>query len=159
MDSKPLLIDSNLLAKAAAAAADSPRRRKNLNFHTSKHEGANRLLNAVEPGSYVQPHRHLDADKDETLVVVRGSFGLVFFDEAGNVTETAIAKAAGDVVGVNIPHGTYHSLVALEPGSVFFEAKAGPYTPITDAERAPWAPRESEPQVPAYLRKLEALFV
>jgi len=159
MDSKPLLIDSKLLAKAAAAAADSPRRRKNLNFHTPQHEGANRLLNAVEPGSYVQPHRHLDADKDETLVVVRGSFGLVFFDEAGNVTQTAIAKATGDVVGVNIPHGTYHSLIAMEPGSVFFEAKAGPYVPITDAERAPWAPREGEPQAPAYLRKLEALFV
>src|SRR5215475_11966738 len=68
MDSKPLLIDSKLLAQAAAAAADSPRRRKNLNFHTPEHEGANRLLNAVEPGSYVQPHRHLDADKDETLI-------------------------------------------------------------------------------------------
>ena len=106
----------------------------------------------------MQPHRHLDADKDETLVVVCGSFGLVFFDEAGNVTQTALAKAAGDVVGVNIPHGIYHSLVALEPGSVFFEAKAGPYVPITDAERAPWAPREGEPQVAAYLRKLEALF-
>jgi cupin fold WbuC family metalloprotein len=159
MDSKPLLIDSKLLSSAAAAAADSPRRRKNLNFHTSEHEAANRLLNAVEPGSYVQPHRHLDADKDETLIVVRGSFGLVFFDEAGNVTQTAIAKAAGDVVGVNIPHGTYHSLVAMEPGSVFFEAKAGPHVAITDAERAPWAPREGEPEVAAYLRKLEALFV
>jgi len=159
MDSKPLLIDSKLLSKAAAAAADSPRRRKNFNFHTPEHEGANRLLNAVEPGSYVQPHRHLDADKDETLVVVRGSFGLVFFDQTGNVTQTAVAKAAGDVVGVNIPHGTYHSLVALEPGSVFFEAKAGPYVPIADAERAPWAPREGEAQVAAYLRKLEGLFV
>ena len=159
MDSKPLLIDSKLLSKAAAAAADSPRRRKNFNFHTPEHEGANRLLNAVEPGSYVQPHRHLDADKDETLVVVRGSFGRVFFDQTGNVTQTAVAKAAGDVVGVNIPHGTYHSLVALEPGSVFFEAKAGPYVPIADAERAPWAPREGEAQVAAYLRKLEGLFV
>jgi len=159
MGSKPLLIDSKLLSKAAAAAADSPRRRKNFNFHTPEHEGANRLLNAVEPGSYVQPHRHLDADKDETLVVVRGSFGLVFFDQTGNVTQTAVAKAAGDVVGVNIPHGTYHSLVALEPGSVFFEAKAGPYVPIADAERAPWAPREGEAQVAAYLRKLEGLFV
>ena len=159
MDSKPLLIDSSLLGKATAEAAANPRRRKNFNFHTPEHQGANRLLNAVEPGSYVQPHRHLDPHKDETLVVVRGSFGLVFFDEAGNVTQTAIARAAGDVVGVNIPHGTYHSLVAMEPGSVFFEAKAGPYVPITDAERAPWAPREGEPEAAAYLRRLEALFL
>jgi len=159
MEDKPLLIDAFLLGSTAAQAAASPRRRKNFNFHTPEHEGANRLLNAVHPGSYIQPHRHLDADKDETLVVVRGSFGLVFFDAAGNVTQTAIAKAAGDVVGVNIPHGIYHSLVAIEPGSVFFEAKAGPYVPIGDAEWAPWAPRESEPEAAAYLRRLEALFL
>jgi len=62
------------------------------------------------------------------------------------------------VLGADIPHGVYHSVVALEPGSVFFEAKAGPYVPIRDAERAPWAPRESEPAVAAYLEQLERLF-
>lgn len=155
---QPILIDKLLLDQSTEAALASPRRRKNHNFHTTEAEGANRLLNAVEPGSYIQPHRHLDPSKDETFVVVRGRFGLVLFGEAGDVTQTAILEAGADTVGANIPHGTYHTLVSLRPGSVFFEAKAGPYVPISDAERAPWAPHEGEPGAQEYLVALEHLF-
>jgi len=158
MTAKPQLISRAALDSLSAEARASARQRKNYNFHASESDLANRLLNAVEPGSYVQPHRHLDPGKDETFVVVRGSFGVVFFDESGAVAQTAVAQAGGEVCGANIPHGVYHSLVALEPGSVFFEAKAGPYVPISDAERAPWAPREGEPVVAAYLERLERLF-
>jgi cupin fold WbuC family metalloprotein len=156
--SQPILIDNQLLDQTSGAALASPRRRKNHNFHVSEAEGANRLLNAVEPGSYIQPHRHLDPNKDETFVVVRGRFGLVLFDEAGGIARTARLGAGAEAVGANIPHGTYHTLVSLQPGSVFFEAKAGPYVPISDAERAPWAPREGHPGASGYLAELERLF-
>ncbi len=152
------LINNYLLDETSEAARKSARRRKNHNFHVSEAEGVNRLLNAVEPGSYIQPHCHFDPNKDETFVVVRGRFGLVLFDKGGNVVRTAILAAGADAVGANIPHGTYHTLVSLEPGSVFFEAKAGPYQPISDAERAPWAPGEGEPGVVEYLAGLEQLF-
>ena len=152
------LIDQLLLDQTSEAAAASPRRRKNYNFHTPEAEGANRLLNAVEPGSYIQPHRHFDPNKDETFVVVRGRFGLVLFDAAGGVARTATLVAGSAVVGANVPHGTYHTLVSLQPGSVFFEAKAGPFVPISDAERAPWAPREGGPGASEYLTELERLF-
>jgi cupin fold WbuC family metalloprotein len=151
------LIDVGLLDSVTGQARASARRRKNFNFHAEEAHPANRLLNAIEPGSYVQPHRHLDAAKDETFVVVRGRFGLVLFDEAGNVTQTAVLAAAGEAVGADVPHGTYHTLISLEPGSVFFEAKAGPYRPIDDKERAPWAPAEGDPGAAAYLARLEAL--
>jgi hypothetical protein len=59
---------------------------------------------------------------------------------------------------VNIPHGMYHTLVALEPGSVFFEAKAGPYAPLTSQEKAPWAPAEGELSASTYLADLKRLF-
>jgi len=155
---QPTLIDKQLLDETSEAARASPRRRRNHNFHVSEAEGANRLLNAVEPGSYIQPHRHFDPNKDETFVVVRGRFGLVLFDQTGNVARTAILAAGADAVGANIPHGTYHTLVSLQQGSVFFEAKAGPYAPISDAERAPWAPREGESKAAQYLAELERLF-
>ncbi len=156
--SQTILIDNLLLDQTSEAALASPRRRKNHNFHTPAAEGANRLLNAVEPGSYIQPHRHLDPNKDETFVVVRGRFGLVLFDEAGNVARTATLGPGAQAVGANIPHGTYHTLVSLHPGSVFFEAKAGPYLPISAGERAPWAPGEGEPGASEYLVELERLF-
>ena len=154
----PELIDTSLLEATTAAARASPRRRKNHNFHTPDSEVANRLLNAVEPGSYIPPHRHLGAAKDETFVVLRGRLGVVCFDEAGDITRLAVLDAGGQIVGANIPHGTYHTLVSLAPGSVFLETKAGPYAPIGDEERAPWAPREGDPQAADYLARLERLF-
>lgn len=51
----------------------------------------------------------------------------------------------GERFGVDIAHGQFHSLVALEPGSVMFEAKAGPYRALTEAEFASWAPADGEP--------------
>jgi cupin fold WbuC family metalloprotein len=154
----PRVIDRELLARVSASAAAAPRRRKNHDFHASSEEPANRLLNAVEPDSYVVPHRHLDATKDETIVVVAGRFGFVFFDDDGRVVSLVDAAPGGDVVGVTIPHGCWHSVVALSPASVFFESKSGPYRALTADERAPWAPAENDPDAPAYRQRLTALF-
>jgi cupin fold WbuC family metalloprotein len=152
------LIDGELISAVVDQARQSARGRKNYNFHADEGHPVNRLLNAVEPGSYIRPHRHLDPAKDETFVVVRGRFGLVLFDEAGRVVQTALLAAGGAAIGADVPHGSYHTLISLEPGSVFFEAKAGPFRPIDDRERAPWAPAEGDPQAAAYLAELERRF-
>ena len=154
----PEFIDSGLLDRVSEAARTSPRLRTNHNFHAHESDVSNRLLNAVEPGSYVVPHRHLDPNKDETFVVLRGRFGLVLFDDAGNVTHQVVLDEAGPVFGVTIPHGTFHGIVSLAPGSVFFESKAGPYAALTEGERAVWAPTEQGPGAPEYLARLETLF-
>ena len=93
------------------------------------------------------------------MVIVRGKMGAVFFDEIGRVTQTALLIAGGAVVALNIPAGTFHSLVALAPDTVFFEAKAGPYAPLTVDERAAWAPQEGEAGVADYLARLTAHFI
>jgi len=152
------IIGRDFLERVSSQAKASPRRRRNHNFHASESDTCNRLLNAIEPDSYIQPHCHNDATKDETLVAVRGRLGVIFFDERGAVTATAVLAPAGESVGVNIPHGMYHTLVALDPGSVFFEAKAGPYVPLTSREKAPWAPAEGEPRASSYLADLKRLF-
>ena len=154
----PEFIDGALLDRVSEAARNSPRLRKNHNFHQNETDVSNRLLNAIEPGSYVVPHRHLDPNKDETFVVLRGRFGLVLFDESGNVARKEVLDSAGPVFGVTIPHGTFHSIVSLAPGSVFFESKAGPYAALTLSERAEWAPTENDPAADAYRLGLEALF-
>ncbi|MBI3571236.1 MAG: WbuC family cupin fold metalloprotein [Gammaproteobacteria bacterium] len=152
------VIDRDFLERVSSQAKASPRRRKNYNFHAAENDPCNRLLNAIEPDSYIQPHYHRDQAKDETIVVVRGRLGVIFFDERGAVTSTEVLASAGESVGVNIPHGMYHTLVALETGSVFFEAKAGPYAPLTPREKAPWAPVEGEPRASSYLADLKRLF-
>lgn len=152
------LIGHSLLAEVTSEAVASPRLRKNRNFHPTDDFPCHRLLNAIEPGSYVAPHRHLDSCKDETMLVLRGRLGLVIFDEVGAVKLTAVLAPGDAHFGVDIPHASWHSVLALESGTVFFEAKAGPYAPVTPEERASWAPLEGDVAAPAYLEKLQALF-
>ncbi|HEV8260153.1 MAG TPA: WbuC family cupin fold metalloprotein [Burkholderiales bacterium] len=156
--SEPTIIGPALLDQIWRQARESQRKRKNFNFHLRESDPANRLLNAVEPESYVRPHRHLDPSKDETIIAVRGSFGVVFFDDSGAVTKSLVIRAGGETMGVNIPHGIYHTLVALDSASVFFEAKAGPYVPVSMAEFAAWAPAEGDLAALGYLEKLRGLF-
>jgi cupin fold WbuC family metalloprotein len=77
------IIDQALLDATSERARQSPRLRMNHNFHAGNEAACHRLLNAVEPGSYCPPHRHLDPDKHEGIVILRGCLGLVFFDETG----------------------------------------------------------------------------
>lgn len=152
------LIDRALLDSLTAEAEQAPRRRKNRNFHPGDAYPAHRLLVAFEPGSYVAPHRHLDPNKDETLLVVRGRLGIVIFQAENAVDRSIVLQAGGEAIGIDIPHGVFHTVVALEAGTVFFEAKAGPYVPIAETERAPWAPAEGTPAAVDYLKELQALF-
>jgi cupin fold WbuC family metalloprotein len=151
-------IDQKLLDDLSAQAAANPRLRKNHNLHPADDFCCHRLFNAVEPGSYIRPHRHLDPVKDETFVIVRGRLGVVEFDDNGNVVGTALLEAGGETVAADVPHGAFHAAVSLEAGTIFFEAKAGPYIPLADLEKASWAPDEGVPEATAYLASLEQLF-
>lgn len=151
------IITRELLDQVTAQARDSARLRKNHNFHPGDAFCCHRLLNAMEPGSYIQPHRHLDPNKDESMVILRGRLGVVSFDEAGAATGIHLLQA-GDAVAVDIPHGEFHTVVSLEPGTVFFEAKAGPYLQLAEGEKAPWAPAEGEGGAGDYHAYLMSLF-
>ena len=153
-----LRIDRKLLDEVSASAKASPRLRKNYNIHVSEAEPCNRLLNGLEPGTYVQPHCHSDPTKDEAMLVVRGKMGLVTFDDQGAILEKILLEAGGAVVGISIPHGVFHTLVALEPGTIFFESPAGPYCSLQPGEKSSWAPAEGTPGTSAYVVGLEELF-
>lgn len=47
-------------------------------------------------------------------------------------------------MGLEIPSGTWHSIVVLEPGTVIFEIKKGPYQPASTEDLASWAPAPSD---------------
>lgn len=153
-----MIIDDEMLDSLSLAAARLPRNRKNLNFHAEEGAACNRLLNAIEPGSYVQPHRHLDPEKGETIILLKGRLGVLFFSDEGEVSSKFLLDPKGGNYGIDIPHGILHTVVSLEHGTVFFEAKAGPYVPISDAERVLWAPRENEPGAAGYFASLKTHF-
>lgn len=153
------IIDRKLLDDLSAAAKDNPRLRKNWNIHPNDEFPAHRLLNAMEPSSYIRPHRHLDPLKDETFMVVRGRLGVIMFDDEGALLEKVLLESGGDRIGVDLPSGVFHTAISLEEGTIFFEAKAGPYLPFTEAERPSWAPEDGTPEALAYLESLRKIFL
>jgi cupin fold WbuC family metalloprotein len=155
---KAEFISQQILDQLLLQAKQAPRLRKNYNFHTSDVDICHRLLNALEPDSYIQPHRHSDINKDETLAVIRGKMGLIIFDNDGTIEEKVLLEPSGNVMMVNIPHGMFHTLISLDGPSVFFESKAGPFIPLTHDEKAHWAPKEGDEASTEYLGSLKKLF-
>jgi cupin fold WbuC family metalloprotein len=153
------LIDRKLLTWLSAQAAKNPRLRQNFNIHDSNDEACQRLLNAVEPGSYIRPHRHLTFAKPESFVGLRGRIALLIFDNSGEVLQIVPFGPQEDVAGADIPCDTWHTVVSLEAGSVFYEAKPGPFDPSHKSDMASWAPEEGSPEAPAYLQGLVDLVV
>ena len=152
-------VGSGELDALSRQAASLPRLRLNRNFHRSDEALCQRLLNAIEPGSYIRPHRHVEEGKEETLVVIRGRMGLVLFDAEGAVRQAVALGPDEESMLVHIPLGTFHTWISLQSGSVFFEAKAGPYRPLGPREVASWAPAEGDPKAAEFLASLSRLFV
>lgn len=154
----PCLFDSTLLDALSVAARANPRLRQNHNLHGNIREPVQRFFNAIEPGSYVMPHRHLSPCKEETLIMLRGNLGLLVFDATGCVVRTHLLGTDDACCGMHLGVGIWHSVVALTSGTVFFEVKAGPYQPLTEEEKAPWAPAEGSPEAAGWLLAHTRLF-
>ena len=151
------IVSRDLLQQLTESARTSPRLRKNHNLHHSDESRCHRLLNAIEPASYIRPHRHLDPEKDEAFILMSGRLGIILFSESGEVTETVVLSHQEGMLAADVPNGVYHTAVSLEPGTVFFEAKAGPYLPLREAEIAVWAPPEGDGGAAKYLEQLRQL--
>ena len=122
-------IDNILLDNLTAQAQASPRLRMNLDLRNSDADSSQRMLNAIEPGSVVPVHRHQKTT--ETMVVLRGRVVEVYYSPDGSVEESVEVAACGPVCALNIPAGRWHSLRALESGTVILEMKDGAYEPIS----------------------------
>ncbi|MEZ4669750.1 MAG: WbuC family cupin fold metalloprotein [Anaerolineae bacterium] len=147
------LITQQLLDDLLEQAARSERLRLPYRFH--EHEDpVQRMLNAIQPGSYVTPHKHENPDKVELIAVLTGSAAMFQFSDSGAITEMHIMTVDGAVRGVDIAPRTYHNFVALTP-CVVLEIIQGPYRAETHKKFAEWAPTEGTPEAMTYLQSLE----
>ena len=122
-----MVIDKVLLDQVSAQARESHRLRMNYNFHQSLEDKCHRFLNAVEPGTVVPIHRH--PTKDESFVVLRGRVRSTTYNDDGTVIESVVLSQEDGCFGVDIPKNVWHNLEAIEPNSVIFECKEGPFVP------------------------------
>ena len=137
------------------ASRSSPRKRIILPIHRQQEAAVQRMLNFLQPGTYVQPHVHPMEHASETMLVLQGVLGFVIFSEEGEVEHCERLEQGGLV---DIEPNIWHGLVALEADTVVLEIKRGPYDPETDKTFALWAPAEGDENAEAYLSKLVGLF-
>ena len=125
-----MLIEEKLLNSVTSKAKGSDRLRMNYNLHDNLEAKAQRLLNALEPGTLLPVHRHRHTA--ETYIVLRGAIKVLFYDDNKMLTEEFMVSPQEGSYGVHIPAGQWHTLVVLESGTVIFEVKDGPYIPLQE---------------------------
>ena len=152
------LFTSDYMNELIGQAKANARLRQHRNIHQDFQEPCQRLVNAIEPDSYIRPHRHLSDPRDELLVAVRGLMALITFDDDGEITGIVYLGTehfGAEVCTVlEVSSNIWHTVIALETGCVLLEVKAGPFDPNQPKDFAPWAPAESSDDMPQYLDDL-----
>lgn len=105
----------------------------NYDLRNSADDKSQRMLNAIEPGSPLPIHRHKKTS--ETVVCLRGRLVEEFYDELERTCTEAIELSPnGHVVALSIPIGQWHTVRALESGTVILEVKDGHYEPLGEED-------------------------
>lgn len=126
-------IDNALLDSLTEQAKCSARLRMSYDLRNSEADLSQRMLNAVEPGSVIPIHRHQKTS--ETMVVLRGRVVVELYDELERICSSAYeVYPGGDIYALNIPAGAWHTLRALESGTVILEMKDGAYEPVAECD-------------------------
>ena len=155
-----IVLSKKLLADLTCKADFSPRLRQSLNIHSNHQEPCQRLLNSINIGSYIQPHRHSLDPKTEMLIAVQGKFSLVEFFDDGQFKQFTVfsterySQLDDSIFGVEILPDVWHTVIALEIGSVLLEVKAGPFMPDKAKVFAAWAPEPHSAGVIGYVRSI-----
>lgn len=135
-------ITQAILDQLTEQAKASPRLRMNMDLRNSADDQSQRMLNAIEPGSPLPIHRHRHTS--ETVVCLRGRLVWEYYqelrDEGLELRDSSKSSRVqkvqeielcpnGPVVALNIPAGQWHTVRALESGSVILEMKEGKFEP------------------------------
>ena len=122
-------ITQALLDSLTEKAKVSPRLRMNFDLRNTPADTSQRMLNAIEPGSFLPIHRHRHSS--ETVVCLRGHLREVFYNDKGEVTEMIDLLPGSECVALNVPIGQWHTVEVLESGTVILEVKDEAYSPLS----------------------------
>jgi len=120
------VLSNEALQSTVEASRHGSRRRMIQPFHRSEDDTLHRMFNAVQPDSYIRPHRHLEPPKAEAWIVLRGKVVFFTFEEDGAIRDCLELRASGPAFGVDLVPGVFHTLLAMEPDTVVYEVKFRP---------------------------------
>ena len=124
-----MIIDQELLNHLSDEARKNSRLRASFDLRNSTEDLSQTMLNAIEPGTVIPIHRHQHSS--ETLIIIRGKLREFLYDESGALDKVVEMEAGGTCTIMQIEKGQWHSLECLKSGTIIFEAKDGPYMPIS----------------------------
>ena len=127
-----MLFSTAILDELTAQAKASQRLRMNLDLRNTPADQSQRMLNALEPGTVMPIHRHRHTS--ETVVVLRGKVKWLYYNDQGELTDTILVEAGGDICGLSVPMGQWHSIECLESGSVILETKDGAWEALKEED-------------------------
>jgi cupin fold WbuC family metalloprotein len=150
-------LTDELIENGLKASRESERLRMILPLHRSQEAEVQRMLNFMQPGTYVRPHFHSEAHASESIVVLRGSIRFFTHDDEGEVKTVSDVSAVRVPGVVDIEPNVWHSFLVMEPDTILFEAKKGPYNAQTDKTFASWSPAEGSPEVSGWLHSMSQI--
>ncbi len=154
------VIDDALLDDLTHQARQSPRLRQHYNLHTSYDDPCQRLLNAIEPDSYLRPKRDVTKPRIKLLVALRGKFAMLRFDDDGKVLSVhpfAAGMPNNAAAAVEVEPDCWTTTISLASGSVLLETRPGPFDAACLGDFAPWAPKPDTEAAISYLKDLHKI--
>ncbi len=146
--------DADQLAQGHEAARRSPRLRIILPLHRRQDAPVQRMLNFMQPGTYIRPHIHRGSGASESICLISGRLVYLIWNADGSIRSRFTAEAGTPTCVVDMEPDVWHSFLVTAPDTCIFECKKGPYSAMDDKDFAPWAPAEGSPEVAEWMRKL-----
>ncbi len=138
------------------ASRTSPRKRIILPIHRVQEAEVQRMINFLQPGTYIRPHKHPMPHATESIVMLNGSIRFFTFDDKGNRLTSRILNSKPFTGVIDIEPDVWHSFIVLEPDTVLFECKKGPYSAKSDKYFADWSPEEGSIHAADWIQIMEA---
>lgn len=153
-DTDVIPLTLTMVGNLLSMSRESPRKRIIQRIHKDDGEGVHRMFNAMQPGTYITPHRHLHPAKSETILVVAGAMLFVEFTDDGELKKHTLLQPGTEAFGVDVAPHVFHTFIALKPDTLIFEIKDGPYVQSSDKDMPDWAPKEGTDEAEPYLLEL-----
>jgi len=148
-------LSDEMIEEGLAASRMSDRKRMILPIHRVQEAEVQRLVNFLQPGTYIRPHKHPLDHATESIILLKGSIRFFTFDDDGRLLTDHVISSAPLPGVLDMEPNVWHSFLVLEEDTILFECKKGPYNADTDKEFAEWAPSEGHQTVEKWMNQLK----
>ena len=143
-----------MIEKGLEASRVSSRKRMIFPVQRIQESKVQRLLNFMQPGTYIRPHQHPMPHATESIVLLKGAIRFFTFDGDGEIITDNKLTSAPIPDLVDIEPGTWHSFLVLEQDTIIYECKKGPYNAEADKKFALWSPEEGDTKAIEFMNNL-----